>query len=323
MGGLLQDVRYGIRVLIKTPIVTLVAVLTLAVGIGATAAIFIFIDAGLIRAVPYSDANRLVRVTMVKGGEASESEASYPTFLDWRAQNRSFEALGGYAPGGDILWTGLGTPQPVKSAYVSANFFSILGVRSVAGRLFNDSDEQAHENSPTVVSYAFWQNHFGGRTETIGQVVTLGNVRYTIVGILPRSFEFPPLGSVDMYILPPSNGPRFTRRGMNWIFGVGKLKRGNSIEEARSDMQVVSERLAKLYPSTNEGTRTRIISLREAIVGPVRPVLLLLFAAAGFVLLLGCANVANVLLARTAARRQEMAIRFALGARRGRLIRRF
>jgi len=311
---LFQDIRYGIRMLYKTPLVTVVAVVTLAVGIGATSAIFQFVDAGLVHAVPYREPDRLVHIAMTKQAEFSEMEASYPNFLDWQKMNTSFEALAGYAPNLLLFWPVAGEPVPVVTATVSANFFQTLGVSTELGGAFTG-------NQSIIISYACWKNRFEGRRDVAGQAARLGNNTYTIAGVLPRWFEFGPLGAAEMFVLPPQSGNLVERRNLHWFQVIGRLKSGINQERAFAEMTAISRRLSELYPQANAGTRVHIVPLREFIVGNVRPILLVLLCAAAAVLVLACSNVANVLLAKSSARRQEMAIRLALGAGRGRIVR--
>src|SRR5438105_608742 len=324
MNTLLQDLRYGFRLLLKSPGITTVAIVTLALGIGATTAIFTFVNAALIRALPFRDPQRLVSVSMTKGGEFGEMEASYPNYLDWKAQNTVFESVAGYTQDGGILY---GTePQLVSEGMVSGDFFSTLGVSAALGRLFSPADEHATQASLVVLSYAFWQK-MGGKSDVLGRVLQLdngdGRGNTVVIGVLPRDFEFAPIGDPQIFYLPPVKGDQITRRNLHWFNVMARLKPGVSLQQAHSNMDSISKHLAELYPQSNRDTGIKIVPLRDIIVGQVRPVLLLLFAAAGFVLLIACANIANVLLAKAAGRTREIAVRAALGARRSRIIRQF
>jgi predicted permease len=319
---IMQDIRYGIRMLSRAPLVTVVVVATLALGIGATTGIFEFVEAGLVRGVPFRNAQRLVHISMTKQAEFGEMEASYPNYLDWQALNTSFDSLAGYTPNRGLLWAGAGDPEPVATAQVSANFFQTLEVTPELGRSFGGENvDSASQNQPMIISQASWKSRFGSRRDILGHQVRLGSNAYTIVGVLPAGFEFAPLGSAELFVLPPQNGPMITRRNLHWFQVIGLLKPGVTQARAFVEMTAISTHLAELYPQSNAGTGVHIVSLRDFIVGSVQPILLLLFAAGASVLILSCGNVANVLLAKSAVRRQELAIRLALGAGRGRLVR--
>ena len=324
MNGFFHDVRYGFRVLLKTPIVTAVAIVTLAMGIGVTTAIFTFVDAGLLRAVNFPESDRLAQVDMVKNGETTSTQAAYPTYIDWRDQNTVFSSLAGYSNGGTTMHTPTGV-ELVSGALVTDNFFQTLGVQPLQGSWFHAGTPGAtHE---IVISYGFWQ-HKLGKSAAIGQSLTLqgfaGNDEpYTIVGITPQDFEFSPVGKPDIFVLPPTTGGMVTRRNLHWMNVVGRLKPGVSLKQAAAEMKTISGRLAAAYPLANGDMTTRLQPLRDAIVGQIRPVLLLLFGAAGCVLLIACANIANVQLSKAAGRAREVAVRRAVGASAGRIARQF
>jgi predicted permease len=327
MHTLLQDVRYGLRLLLKTPGISLVALITLALGIGATAAIFTFVDAGLLRALNFPNPEQLVNVGITKVGLVSIApvEASYPTYQDWRAQNAVFSGLAGFASNETVWHTGQET-QLVEVGIVTDNFFSTLSVEPLAGRWLSSNPAEAEHE--LVLSYQFSRQKFGSDRAAVGQTMTLDDfngdaARYTVVGIAPRGFEFALLGQEDMFASPPAKGAMITRRNMHWLNVVGRLKPGVTMDQAGAEMQAIESRLGALYPLANGGTGVRLRPLREIVVGDVRPVLLLSFGAAGFVLLIACANIANVLLAKAAGRTREVAIRSALGASRSRIARQF
>lgn len=324
MNGFFHDIRYGFRILIKTPIVSVVAVFTLALGIGVTSAIFTFVDAGLLRAVNFPQSDRLVQVDMFRRGESTALQAAYPTYLDWRAQNTVFSSLAGYASNGTTMRTAKGA-QLVAVGLVTDNFFQTLGVEPEQGSWFHSGTPSVtHE---VVISHGFWQRELGGKP-AIGQSITLNNFSgndepYTIVGITSADFEFAPIGQADLFALPPNSGFFVERRNLHWLNVVGRLKPGVSLKQASAEMETISARLAAAYPLANGDTTTHLQPLRDAIVGKIRPVLLLLFGAAGCVLLIACANLANLQLAKAVGRSREVAVRRALGASEARITRQF
>ena len=324
MNGLFQDVRYGFRILLKSPIVSIVAIVTLALGIGATTAIFTFVDAGLLRAVNFPDSERLVQVSMYRSRQSVSLQSAYPTYLDWRAQNTVFSALAGYSNGGTTMRTAAGV-KLVSGGLVTDNFFQTLGVQPEQGSWFHNGTSSAtHE---IIITHGFWQRELGGKL-AIGQSLTMQNFSgndepYTIVGITPQDFEFAPLGQPDFFALPPTSGFLIERRNLHWMNVVGRLKQGVSLKQASAEMETISARLAAAYPLANGDTTTRLQPLSDAIVGQIRPVLLLLFGAAGCVLLIACANIANVQLAKASGRSREVAVRRAVGASQARITRQF
>ncbi len=318
METLLQDLRYAWRNLVKSPVVVAVAVATMALGIGVNSAIFSVVNALLLRPLPYQNADRLVRVwgTNLKNGR-TRAWASFPNLQDWRAQNTSFERLGAYNEDRQTV-TGPGAPEQVSVALVTQDFFAVLGVEPASGRFFLPQEFQPGSDAPLMLSYGYWQRRFGGQANILGQTLTLGGTPRTIVGILPSNdLQFP---SRDTDVWAPG-GLTDASRGSRNLNAIGLLKRGVSVAQAQAEMNTIAGRLERQYPEENTGIGARIEPLRESIVADSRPLLLILFSVVGFILLIACVNVANLLLARVNTRRQEMAIRTALGASRLRVIR--
>ena len=318
METLLQDLRYAWRNLVKSPVVVTVAVATMALGIGVNSAIFSVVNAVLLRPLPYKNADRLVRVwgTNLKNGR-TRAWASFPNLQDWRAQNTSFERLGAYNDDRQTV-TGAGAPEQVSVALVTQDFFAVLGVEPAIGRFFLPREFQPGGDAPVMLSYGYWQRRFGGQPNILGQTLTLAGKPRTIVGILPpNDLQFP---SRDTDVWAPG-GLVDNSRGSRNLSAIGLLKRGVSIPQAQAEINTIAGRLERQYPEENTGIGARLEPLRESIVADSRPLLLILFSVVGFILLIACVNVANLLLARVNTRRQEMAIRTALGASRFRVIR--
>lgn len=322
MQSLLQDIRYGVRILLRRPGFTILATLVLTLAIGANVTIFTLIDAALIRPLPYRNPEQLVKIWDSRQSEVySRFEASYPDYLDWKQQNIAFTSLAAYSGGGNGILARADGPQMVPIGRVSDNFFQTLGVSPVLGRVFQNGEDLASSPRYAVLSYGFWQRQFGGRRDILGQSLTFDTEPRTIVGVLPRNFHFAPMGDVDIYVALHATGGMQTRRNLHWIHPFGRLKPGLSLDQAQSTMNVLAADLEKQYPDSNKELRTIVVPLSDLITGQIKPILMVLLGAVGMLLLIACSNIANLLLARSSTRAREFAIRSALGARRWRVIR--
>ena len=322
MGQLAQDFRYGMRMLRKSRGFTAVAVVTLALAIGANTAIFSVLYPALLRPLPYRQPDKLV--TLGENRRQSDCCAfasSYPDYLDWKRSAKSFESLAGFSSDPFTL-SGAGDPRMIFGAMVTSNFFSTLGVRPMLGRDFVADDELPQGAGPAVaiLSYNFWRSDFSADPNVIGRTIRLDNKAITVVGVLPRSFEFAPAASAPLWVPLHTNAYMATARNARWLEVIGRLAPGVSIEQARAEMDAISGQLAQEYPKQDASIFVTVGSLREEIVGNIRPLLLILFGAVSLVLLIACANVANLLMTRAIDRRREFAIRAALGAVRAHLL---
>ena len=317
-----RDLRFGLRILVKNPGFAITAVLILALGIGANTAIFSVVNAVLLRPLPYRDADRLVTVWSYNRTRGFTTNLVSPLDLeDWRRQNHVFEGLAGST---DVVYTmtGSGEPVPVTAYSFSADYFQLLGVRPIAGRTFLREEEQPGKNHVVVLSDSFWQGHFGGDRGLIDKNITLDGAPYTVVGIMPAEFSYPPRTEMWTPLTPEPQAAG--DRAYRYLRVLGRLKPGVSIAEARAEMNGIAAGLAREYANTNkDDDAISLIPLRENISGDVRPALLVLFCAVGLVMLIASANVANLVLTRAAARQNELAMRGTLGASRTRLLRQF
>jgi macrolide transport system ATP-binding/permease protein len=318
---LAQDLRFATRQLARSPGFTLTAVLTLALGIGASVAIFGFVDVALIRPLPYRDPARLVDVTE-STRQLPRSTLSWPDYLDWKRLNRSFDGLDIHQGRGYTLRTPGGT-EIVLGVRVSAAFFRTLGVAPILGRDFHDGEDRPGAPNTAILSHAAWQGRFGGRADIIGQSLALNNTPHTIVGVLPEDFRFALRGRAELWTPFQPAGSCDLRRSCHALFGIGRLKPDVSIEAARAEMRAIASQLEAQYPDSNRDQGASVLPLTEVIVGDIRPVLLVLLGGAGLLLLIACVNVASLLLVRSEGRRRELAVRSALGASNGRLLRQF
>lgn len=321
MTNLLQDLKYAGRTLRKNPGFSAAAIFVLALGIGANTAIFSVVDAVLLRPLPFPRPNRLVRVWHVPPQKSfpgfTTFSVSPANYLDWRSQNHVFESMA-ISSGRNFTLSGGGKPESFWAAAVSYDFLSVFQVRPMLGRDFTRDEDQPGHDKVVLLSYGLWQSHFGGNPNIVGQQISLNQQSYLVAGVMPREFRQPEYA--EMWTPMAWTDAQRAVRGEHHYTVIGRLKPSVDLKQAQAEMSTISSRLAQQYPADDNGWGAVVVSLRDDIVSDVRPALLVLLGAVAFVLLIACANVANLVLAKTVGRRKEIAIRAALGATSGRVL---
>jgi putative ABC transport system permease protein len=321
LDGILRDLRYGLRMLFKKKSFSIVVLITLALGIGANTAIFSAVYGVLLRPLPFSEPDRLLVITE-KSAAGERMSVAYPNYKDWRDRAQSFKEMASYRPQTFNL-TGLERAVRLRGRMVNWNFFQLLDVRPQLGRAFVEQDDQPGAAPTAIISNGIWKERFGGDPAVIGRTLTIDGDQFTLIGVLPPGFQF--VRQDDLYVplgvyLTPQYG--ILDRGNHFsLFALARLKDGVSLEQARSEMETLAAQLAQEYPNTNSGSGVMMLLLREAIVDNIRPVLLVLLCAVGFILLIACVNSANLMLSRMTDRQREIAVRLALGANRPQILR--
>jgi predicted permease len=317
MMDVIQDVRYALRQLCKSPGFTLVTVLTLALGIGANTAIFSVVEGVLLRPLPYRNSDQLARVWSTSN-RSSKEVSSYPDFKDWADQSDSFQQIAAYRPQSFNL-SGGDHPERIRGLLITSKFFELLNVKPILGRSFTSDEHDLGRNQVALLSSALWQSHFAGDPGVLGRSVKLDDESYTVIGVLPSSFDFPPDENRGSVVLPL---PPDVRRSHGFLYVFGRLRPGTTLASAQADLDIIARRLAGQYKE-DKGLGVLVQTLQASFVSDYRPALMILLGAVGLVLLITCANVANLFLGRASSRQREVAVRASLGAGRLRLIRQF
>ncbi len=324
MSTIFQDGKYAFRMLMKNPSFTVVCLLTLALGIGVNTAIFSVVNAVLLKPLPYPDAAKLVTIWETEpSGPGNLYPDTGPDFKDWKAQNKVFDSMAAVTITGSTL-TGTSEPLQLQGFEVSPEIFPLLGATPALGRNFSPDETQPGHDGVVILSYGLWQRAFGGERSVVGNKITMDGRPYVVAGVMPRNFEFPHIwGNKPEFWIPLNlEAPDWRKsRGNHWIWVLGRMKSGITIERTSADMETLSQQLTQQYPDTNAGVVAKVVGLQVRLTQHVRPALLVLFATVGFLTLIACVNVANLMLAKAVGRQREIAVRAALGCGRWRMIR--